>query len=123
AMRTELESRPVVLPQGWALAEPGRRLLATVFDGVLAAAICAKGFGTSTWAVLSLRVLLEPGGSWMALPLMLVGAAVVGGVCEWLFGATPGKFVMGIRVLACDPKDASRAREGQAPGLPVGRAL
>lgn len=98
-----------VVPAGTALAEPGRRMAATVFDGMVAVVIVSRLFGVGVFDVLSLQVVFEPHG-WVALPTVCVVGAVIGTACEAAFGRTLGKLAMGCRV--------ARARdEGGRPGV------
>lgn len=86
------------VPDGFALADPGRRLFATVLDALLMLWVVAPGFGVSVREVLSLQVLMMEGHAWMAIPAVMVGGALAMGVWEGLLGYSPGKFVVGLRV-------------------------
>lgn len=86
------------VPDGWALADPGRRLLASVVDVLLVAWIVAPAFGVSARQVLTLEVLIHPSEAWLAIPATLVGGWVAMSVWEALLGLTPGKAVLGVRV-------------------------
>lgn len=86
------------VPDGWALAEPGRRLMATVIDAFIVLWFVAPAFGTSVREVLTLQVLLGADQAWLAIPATMVGGAVTMGVWEGLLGYSPGKFLMGVRV-------------------------
>jgi hypothetical protein len=117
-LRTGLDDRAVLMPEGWALAEPWRRSLATVFDALLAAAISGQVFGVSMWSVVTLRVLLEPGPGWWALIGTVVGAAVAYGVSEGIFGASPGKLLVGARVLSSDPRSGDAGEGARRLSMP-----
>lgn len=86
------------VPDGWALADPGRRLLASLVDGLLMAWVVGGLFGVSVRAVVTLEVVVHPDGSWLALPATLAAGWLVTSVLEASFGATPGKWIFGIRV-------------------------
>lgn len=105
------EERPWTVPDGWVLADPGRRLLATLFDVVLTASIVAPVFGVSTRQLLIGEVLVHGGHAWVALPTLAVSGWIAMSVWESLLGLTPGKFVMGLRVY--------RATAGPARRVPI----
>lgn len=86
------------VPDGWALADPGRRLLASVVDAFLVAWVVAPVFGVSARQVVTLEVLIHPSEAWLAIPATLVGGWVAMSVWEALLGLTPGKALVGIRV-------------------------
>lgn len=86
------------VPEGFALADPGRRLLATVADALLVMWVVAPAFGATVQEVLTMQVLLMPDHSWLAVPACMVGGAVTTGIWEGLLGYSPGKFVVGVRV-------------------------
>jgi len=93
-----------VLPKGVRLAEPLRRLAAAVLDYAPCAIIVALAQGRSPMVLLLPQtMLLGRGGEEMDLaPIgMAIGlAALHTGICEWLFGRSLGKLVMGIRVVS-----------------------
>jgi uncharacterized RDD family membrane protein YckC len=86
------------VPDGWALADPGRRMLASLVDGLLMAWIVGRLFGVSARAVVTLEVVVHPDGSWLALPATMLAGWLVMSVLEASFGATPGKWIFGLRV-------------------------
>jgi hypothetical protein len=91
------------VPDGWALADPSRRLLATVIDAFLVVWLVAPAFGTTVREVVTLQVLVMPDQAWLAVPASLVAGAVTMGVWEGLLGYSPGKFLVGIRVYRAAP--------------------
>lgn len=86
------------VPDGYAIAEPGRRLMATLLDVLLMIWVVAPAFGASVREVLTLQVLVTDGHGWLAIPAVMVGGSLAMGVWEGLLGYSPGKFLMGIRV-------------------------
>jgi hypothetical protein len=89
---------PVELPEGWALASPGRRLAAAVLDAALCAIPVASVFGVGVVDVLTGGVVLAPGNGWGAIPGLLGLGLVYGTVAESVFGTTAGKLLLGCRV-------------------------
>jgi hypothetical protein len=86
------------VPDGFALADPGRRLIATMLDALLMLWVVAPGFGVTVREVLTLQVLMIEGHAWMAIPAVMVGGSLAMGVWEGLLGYSPGKFLVGLRV-------------------------
>jgi len=86
------------VPEGWVLADPGRRLIASVVDLMLVVVVLAPAFGVTARQVLTLEVLIHPSNAWLVLPATLVAGWVSMSVWEAMLGLTPGKFVMGCRV-------------------------
>jgi hypothetical protein len=99
------------VPDGFALADPSRRLLATVADALLVIWVVAPAFGTTVQEILTLQVLLQPDHSWLAVPACMIAGALTMGVWEGLLGGSPGKFIVGIRVY--------RAVDGEARKIGV----
>ncbi len=91
------------IPDGWVLADPGRRLIASLIDLVLVAAVLAPAFGVSARQILTLEVLIHPGGAWLSLPALLLTGWISMSVWESLLGLTPGKFVTACRVRRATP--------------------
>ncbi len=89
---------PVDLPEGWALASPGRRLAAAVLDAALCAIPVASVFGVGVVDVLTGGVVLAPGNRWCAIPGLQGLGLVYGTVAESVFGTTAGKLLLGCRV-------------------------
>ncbi|MCC5823001.1 MAG: hypothetical protein LAT64_07235 [Phycisphaerales bacterium] len=94
---------PWTVPDGWALADPGRRLIATLFDLLLVIWVVAPAFGANVREVLTLQVLMMPDHAWLAIPGTMIGGALTMGVWEGLLGFSPGKFIAGVRVYRAAP--------------------
>ncbi len=108
------EATPVTLPRQTCLADPLRRLIAGGIDLFIACVV-----GTAAWG-LPVRVLLTAewwggSGSMTVLATTLAMLVLQGGVCEWLFGRTPGKLMAGCVVIG--------ARPSPETGLPMGLGL
>ena len=103
------------IPTGFALADPGRRMLATMLDLILVAALIGQVFDVQVIEIITLSVIVRTDTSWMVIPSMLVFGIVTMSLFEWLLGATPGKFFMGIRVV--------RARSGPMQRIPLWAAI
>lgn len=91
------------VPDGWALADAGRRMIATLFDLLLVVWVVAPAFGATVREVLTLQVLIMPDHAWLAIPGTMVAGALTMGVWEGLLGYSPGKFVAGVRVYRATP--------------------
>ncbi len=112
------EATPVTLPRQTCLADPLRRVVAGAIDLLIACVI-----GTAAWG-LPVRVLATAewwggGGSMTVLATVLALLVVQGGVCEWLFGRTPGKLMAGCAVIGARP----HAETGMPMGLGLSRAM
>lgn len=86
------------VPEGWALCDPGRRLVASLMDLLLVLWVVTPAFNTGVREVLTLQVLITPDQSWLAIPACMIGGALSMGVWEGLLGYSPGKFLCGVRV-------------------------
>ncbi len=93
------EEGPVLLPEGCALAEPGRRLAATMVDVLIAVFIVRLIFNVPLIEIITLSGLLRPGGAWMAAPTMLAIGFLLSVTGEWLSGRSLGKLATGCRVV------------------------
>ena len=100
--------RAWTIPAGWVLADPGRRMIASMLDVVLVVIVLAPAFGVTPRQVLTLEVLIHPTNAWLILPSTLVAGWISMSVWESLLGLTPGKFVMGCRVWLAKPGAAGR---------------
>lgn len=87
------------IPVGFALSEPSRRVVASMFDLMLIATLLGMVFDVRLIEVLSLSVIIRQDNSWMIYPAMMVGGLVIGTLSEWFFGASFGKWVTGLRVV------------------------
>lgn len=98
----------VALPDGWALADPGRRLIASMIDALLTAWVVAPVFGVGLREIITLEVLVHPDASWLAVPATLAVGCVAMSVWEFLLGLTPGKLMTGLRVFRAAPGEPRR---------------
>ncbi len=95
-----------VLPMGMRPADPIRRLVAAMLDYVPSAILVALVEGRSALVMLNPHTLLggaEPSlGNLDLRPLgLVIGVTILhASICEWLFGKSLGKFVMGVRVVS-----------------------
>ncbi|MDX2016749.1 MAG: RDD family protein [Planctomycetota bacterium] len=85
------------LPEGWALAEPGRRMVAGGLDFLLALIIASRVWGVGVFEVFSAEAMVSGVGPWALLSALGVGL-VLSTLGEAFLAASPGKFLMGIRV-------------------------
>ncbi|MEM7628605.1 MAG: RDD family protein [Planctomycetota bacterium] len=103
AIRPDPNDGVVVLPAGWALAEPGRRVAATLIDGLLAAFIASLATGAGLFDVVSGLALIRAGDVWVAVPLALAIACGLSALGELIGGRSVGKVVTGCRVVRVGP--------------------
>lgn len=95
-----------VLPMGMRPADPIRRLVAAMLDYVPSAILVALVEGRSALVMLNPHTLLggaEPSlGNLDLRPLgLVIGVTILhASICEWMFGKSFGKFVMGVRVVS-----------------------
>lgn len=100
----------VHLPEGWSLAEPGRRLLASTLDLLLLVLVLPRVTGHSVLSVLGPQGWLD-GSVWEVLLVTALAGVALSSVCESLFGRTLGKFVTDCRVVSVGGTDT----EGDEP--------
>jgi hypothetical protein len=120
-LRPEAKSPPLILPRGYALAEPGRRIAASVADLVAAMFITGQLTSVSLWELVTLRGIFMVGGPGLTplLILLLVGYLMTT-LGEALAGRSLGKFLLGCEVVR---PIVQRTSEGevvpsvQPPGL------
>jgi hypothetical protein len=108
-VRSDDGRRPIVLPDGTALAPAKFRLVAGVVDGSIAWLIGSGLVGSAAEGWLSIDV----GGAALDFAPLLATLAVgwgLGALSEWLTGRTPGKWMAGCAVVSVRPGD-------QRPGL------
>jgi uncharacterized RDD family membrane protein YckC len=96
--------RPVVMPEGWALATPPRRFWAGALDLALVIGVVSSALRVPVGDFLLLLPLLESARGVIALGLTIVGGSVYGTASEWILGATLGKLALGVRVVSVDAK-------------------
>lgn len=86
-----------VLPAATALAEPGRRLAATLID-LGATLLIVRGLGLWPASLLDPAAWFD-GTNGLTLGATVVVAVLNGAVCEGLWGKTPGKVLVGCEVV------------------------
>lgn len=102
------------LPEGYALAEPGRRAAAGMLDLVIGMAAGSWLCGESLVDVLSLKVALTGG----MLPVVGASLAVLVGlnsILEAFFGRSIGKMLMGIELIAAATSGPEAAQPMKVP--------
>ena len=98
------------LPEGVVLADPGRRLIATMLDAVLVTAVVGRLVDVSAADILTLTVIMRPDNAWSVFPLVIITGLMYSTMTEALFGATPAKMLVGIRVVRAQPGAPMRPR-------------
>lgn|GEM_PF-1885041 len=107
------DSGVAALPPWAAMAEPGRRAVASAIDLVLAGMVSAWSTGSTLGETVLLGGLGKPGGEWPILVMLFAGFCL--GTCmERLTGRSLGKAITGAAVISVDPKSR---RYGRPPGL------
>ncbi len=102
-LRPVSEIAAPVVPEGWVLAPPGRRVFAALFDLWLVVGIVGATFGLPFGDFVLFTPLLESARGVLALATVVVGGAVYGTASEWMLGCTFGKALARIRVVSVDP--------------------
>ncbi len=97
-LRGEPDDGAFHLPDGTALAEPGRRFTASVVDLSLALLIAARLWDVPVSEILSPSALLSGESLWVIGAALGIGLAG-GTLSEWLTGKSPGKFLTGCEVV------------------------
>lgn len=94
-LRPEGSKAPLSLPEGTALAEPGRRMLAGAIDAMVALVLATRVTGIGVGELMDVRALMtQP--EVVTLYLTTVGIGLgLGVLCEWAFGRTVGKALTG----------------------------
>ena len=103
------------IPDGFELADPGRRLMATMVDVFLISLMVGLIFDVRVIEIITLGVIARSDDTWLAIPSVMISGIVVMSLMEWLVGASPGKFFMGIRVV--------RAQGGPMQRIPLWAAI
>ncbi len=103
------------IPDGFELADPGRRLMATMVDVFLISLVVGLIFDVRVFEIITLGVIARSDDTWLAIPSVMISGIVVMSLMEWLVGASPGKFFMGIRVV--------RAQGGPMQRIPLWAAI
>lgn len=128
-IRTSASEPELHLPDGYALAEPGRRLFAASVDAVLALCVGASLAGTTPGELLTFEGLLSAQAIWAIVYGLGVGM-VTGTLTEALSGRSLGKVLAGCAVIAAGSAEArppslgaSAVRNAVKWGLPPVAAL
>ncbi len=98
------------LPEGFAIADPGRRLIATMLDVVLVASIVGRFFDLSASEILTLSVIIRPDNAWAVIPATIIAGVLYATLSEWLMGATPAKLIVGLRVVRAQAGPSERPK-------------
>jgi RDD family len=110
----------IQLPEGYALAEPGRRVVAGIMDFVVALVLASRLWHMPVAEALTPATWWSPAGQSVLLTCVAI-AIGLGAVSELFLGRTIGKLitgceVVGIRVEGQPPPPAtSPTKEGEAP--------
>lgn len=99
------QSDAVHLPEGFALAEPVRRIVAGVIDIGLASLLMPRVLAFTSSSAGDLFALFDPqtwisGDAVRILVALAAIGAVVGTLTEWLFGRSPGKLLADCEVVS-----------------------
>ncbi|MBK7405789.1 MAG: RDD family protein [Phycisphaerales bacterium] len=113
-LRPTLAAAEPVLPAGFALASPGRRMGAGAIDAFVVMVGVSAAFGLPIGRVVMVVPLLETPRGVVALATIVAAGSVLSTAGEWLTGRTLGKLVTGCRVVSVVP---SRPRVGLAASL------
>lgn len=103
------------IPDGFAMVDPSRRLLATLADVFLVSLMMGVIFDVRVIEIVTLSVIVRSDSAWLVIPSVMVSGVAIMSVMEWLFGASPGKFLVGIRVV--------RAQSGPMQRIPFWASL
>ncbi|QOJ01281.1 MAG: RDD family protein [Phycisphaeraceae bacterium] len=104
-LRTEGKGAEFSLPEGLAMAEPGRRLIASLIDTLLALIIALRFWGLSPGSIFEPDVWSSAVGVWVVMTLLGVGLGV-GTLMEGLLGRTVGKMLTGCEVVRVEGDEA-----------------
>lgn len=99
------------IPEGFALADPGRRLVATMLDVGVIAILMGKLFGVHPQEIITLSVIVRADNAWLVIPSTMASGVALMSFSERVLGASPGKLVVGLRVV--------RAQQGPMRRAPV----
>lgn len=98
------------LPEGVVIADPGRRLLATLIDVFLVTTIVGALVGVSALDIVTLAVIVQPNNAWSVFPMTIIAGVLYATFAEFVVGATPGKLLMGVRLVAAEPGTPHKPR-------------
>lgn len=102
-LRPSAGDAAIVLPEGWVLAPPGRRIFASLLDAWLVVGVVGVAFGVPFGDFVLVLPLFETARGVGALGTVIVGGAVYGTASEWMLGCTLGKAAARLRVVSVDP--------------------
>ena len=91
------------LPEGLALATPGRRAVAAAIDAILVGTLVSVVSGVRLSDVLLVMPLFDDSAGVLVLGAWMLGGAFYSTVAEWLTGRTLGKLAVGAQVVSVDP--------------------
>jgi uncharacterized RDD family membrane protein YckC len=89
----------LTIPEGCALATPGRRFAATAIDVALCTLIVSRVSGVPFGKIVGLEVLIATDRSWLTIPGVLVVGLAYATIAETVFAGTLGKLLLGCRVV------------------------
>lgn len=92
----------ISLPPGMALADPGRRMVASLVDGVIALVVASRLRGTPLLELASPSTFVTGELVWV-LAVGIVAGAALGVIFEYLTGRSIGKAFTGCRVIRATP--------------------
>lgn len=101
------------LPDGLALAEPVRRIIAGVLDIALVSLILPRVVGHGLFDLFNPQVWISGDAIRVLVALAAMGAAI-GAIGEWLFGRSPGKLMTDCEVISVAAPPAAPAAENAA---------
>ncbi|MCC6969226.1 MAG: RDD family protein [Phycisphaerales bacterium] len=96
------EETEISLPPGMALAEPGRRMVASLIDGLIALVVASRLRGTPLLELASPSTFVTGELVWV-LAIGIVAGATLGAMFEFLTGRSIGKAMVGGRVIRTTP--------------------
>lgn len=96
------EEAEISLPPGMALAEPGRRMVASLIDGLIALVVASRLRGTPLLELASPSTFVTGELVWV-LAIGIVAGAALGSMFEFLTGRSIGKALVGCRVIRTTP--------------------
>lgn len=96
------EETEISLPPGMALAEPGRRMVASLIDGLIALVVASRLRGTPLLELASPGTFVTGELVWV-LAIGIVAGAALGAMFEFLTGRSIGKAMVGCRVIRTTP--------------------
>lgn len=103
-------TQTMLLPDHMVLADPGRRLIASLLDALIIVSIVARLFDIAPAEIITLTFIVRPEESWAVIPAVLILGTIYATLFEWLIGATPAKLIVGIRVARAQIGPRTRPR-------------